>query len=185
MWCSIDWGQMLSTVKHPCSDTHNSFQEYSAHVDLVFSWVKTTGNKRMNTFLMYVIHSCLNAPSYDFRPIYTASYPRILKKHWTSNRLPSGRSVQWTALWISVLPNIAQRLPGHFRISRSIESLKCLVRFCRISIAIQGLEYICSLFTCFLVYHLSQPCEHKLQEAGALAFWATPPSSAAGIVAGM
>lgn len=81
MWCSIDWGQMLSTVKHPCSDTHNSFQEYSAHVDLVFSWVKTTGNKRMNTFLMYVIHSCLNAPSYDFLPIYTASYPRILKKH--------------------------------------------------------------------------------------------------------
>ena len=76
MWCSIDWGQMLSTVQHPCSNTHNSFQEYSAHVDLVFSWVKTTGNKRMNTFLMYVIHSCLNAPNWDCFTLYTASYPR-------------------------------------------------------------------------------------------------------------
>ena len=38
---------------------------------------------------MYVIHSCINAPSCDFLPIYTDSYPRILKKHWTSNRLPS------------------------------------------------------------------------------------------------
>ena len=185
MWCSIDWGQMLSTVQHPCSNTHNSFQEYSARIDLVFSWVKTTGNKRMNTFLMYVIHSCLNAPSCDFLPIDTASYPRILKKHWTTNSLPSGRSVQWTALSISVLPKVAQRLPGRFRISKPTESLKCLVWFCGISFAIQGLEYRCSLFTCFLVYHLSQPSNFKLQEAGALAFWATPPSSAAGIVAGM
>lgn len=81
MWCSIDWGQMLSIGQHPCSDIHDSFQENSACVDLVFSWFKTMSNKRMNTFFMYVIRSCLNAPSCDFLPIYTDSYPRILKKH--------------------------------------------------------------------------------------------------------
>lgn len=54
---------MLSTVQNPCSNIYNNCQEYSALVDLVFSQVKTMDNKRMNTFLTCVIHSCLNAPS--------------------------------------------------------------------------------------------------------------------------
>uniref|UniRef100_A0A2I3GG17 Sodium/potassium-transporting ATPase subunit beta-1 n=1 Tax=Nomascus leucogenys TaxID=61853 RepID=A0A2I3GG17_NOMLE len=50
--------------------------EYSALVDLVFSQVKTMDNKRMNTFLMCVIHSCLNVPTCDFFTFHTTNYPR-------------------------------------------------------------------------------------------------------------
>lgn len=72
----IDWRYMLSTVQNPCSNICNNCQEYSALVDLVFSQVKTMDNKRMNTFLMCVIHSCLNAPISDFLTFCSASYPR-------------------------------------------------------------------------------------------------------------
>ena len=72
----IDWCWMLSTVQNPCSNICHNCQEYSALVDLVFSQVKTMDNKRMNTFLMCVIHSCLNAPNWDCFTLYTASYPR-------------------------------------------------------------------------------------------------------------
>uniref|UniRef100_A0A2K5ECD4 Sodium/potassium-transporting ATPase subunit beta-1 n=1 Tax=Aotus nancymaae TaxID=37293 RepID=A0A2K5ECD4_AOTNA len=50
--------------------------EYSALVDLVFSQVKTMDNKRMNTFLMCVIRSCLNVPTCDFFTFHTTSYPK-------------------------------------------------------------------------------------------------------------